>query len=287
MSAVCPRCCRPLSSSGGTAPDAAGVVIKLDNSGTGIGNRVVRFADSPTTAGAAGRRRVPGAGLPVQPREGSRRRGAPDRGTSSPARACRWDIAPGRHVDGHLHPRAAPRRPRRSGVPGMSVPGEPGLSRDHLTTYGEAIGKLLADQGADGPVLRRLRGDTLIRLAMAGPRARDQLAQERHLAPFLPAAQPCRGPLRQESGVLRRPRTVLGAATESTDSLVDPAWRGRSSRTMSSTPFAPLAWRVDPRSGPARSSTCSSASKSTAVSGSRRSAGLRPTPTGFTTPQSR
>ena len=104
-------------------PGAAGVVVKLDNSGTGVGNRVLRFADSPTPAGlrAAVESLEPwflsvlATGAVVESRRRAR--------LLQPQRAGRPRAGPQR--ESGLHPRTAPRRSQRTGVPRMSVPGEP------------------------------------------------------------------------------------------------------------------------------------------------------------------
>lgn len=128
--------------------DAAGVVIKLDNSGTGHGNRVVRFTGSPTTAEL---RTI------IQSLEpwylSTLARGAvveelvTGQEFSSPS--VQVDIAPAHRVE------VISTHEQLLGGAGGQVylgcrfPANPDYV-NRLASYGEAVGDLLADQGAMG-----------------------------------------------------------------------------------------------------------------------------------------
>jgi hypothetical protein len=127
---------------------AAGVVIKLDNSGTGHGNRVVRFTGSPTAA------ELRAAVESLEPWYLSDLAGGAvveelvtGHQFSSPS--VQVDIAPVRRVE------VISTHEQLLGGAGGQVylgcrfPANPDY-RNHLTSYGEAVGELLADQGAMG-----------------------------------------------------------------------------------------------------------------------------------------
>ena len=128
---------------------AAGVVIKLDNSGAGDGNRVIRFdglAPPPPSC------RTPSSpwsrGIsPTSRAEPSSRSSSP--GTSSSSPSVQVDIAPGRRVNVVSTHEQLLGGASGQVYLGCRFPANPDYS-SQLTSYGEAVGKLLADQGAMG-----------------------------------------------------------------------------------------------------------------------------------------
>lgn len=129
-------------------PGAAGVVIKSDNSGTGDGNRVIRFADAPDSDGL--RRAVESLEawylsdlelgavveeLVVGP------------GFASPS--VQVDIAPGGGVQVLSTHDQVLTGNHGQVYAGCRFPANPGY-RDELTTYGAAVGDILAARGALG-----------------------------------------------------------------------------------------------------------------------------------------
>lgn len=204
---------------------AAGMVIKLDNSSTGLGNRVVRFADSPTDAELLATveslepeylARLASGGVVEELVAGPR--------FASPS--VQVDIAPGHRVDvisthEQLHGGLGGQE-----YLGCQFPARPDY-RHHLTAYGEAIGKLLADRGAMGRFCVDFAavGSPSSRWQVFGLEINVRRSGTSHPFSLLENLVP--GGYDRDAGVW--------AATDgsqrcyhSTDSLADPAWQGRS-----------------------------------------------------------
>jgi hypothetical protein len=127
---------------------AAGMVIKLDNSGAGEGNRVIRFDGSPTAAEL----RVAVESLePTYLSDLAQGAVVEELVTghqfSSPS--VQVDIAPGDRVQVISTHEQVLGGPRRDVYEGCRFPANAAYS-DQLASYGEAVGKLLAARGAMG-----------------------------------------------------------------------------------------------------------------------------------------
>jgi hypothetical protein len=226
-------------------PAAVGVVIKLDNSGTGDGNRVIRFADAGSAAsmqatveslepwylseleeGAVVEELITGQQL------------------SNPS--VQVDIAPGRRVRTvSTHEQLLGGSTGQEYL-GCRFPADPGYRRQ-LTWYGQAVGKKLAKYGAMGRfcvdfVAARAEGSGWrvhgleINLRKSGTSHPFSLLH--NLVPG--QYDPVTGGWSGADGSERCYR--------STDSLVDPAWRGRpADEVISAVRSAGL--ELDPRTG--------------------------------------
>jgi hypothetical protein len=127
---------------------AAGVVIKLDNSGTGEGNRVVRFAGSATAAELRAAVESLGPGYLSDLASGAVvEELVTGHQFSSPS--VQVDIAPVRRVEVLSTHEQLLGGASGQVYLGCRFPANPDY-RNQLTSYGEALGQLLADQGAMG-----------------------------------------------------------------------------------------------------------------------------------------
>jgi hypothetical protein len=127
---------------------AAGVVIKLDNSGTGEGNRVVRFAGSPTAAELQAAVESLGPGYLSDLASGAVvEELVTGHQFSSPS--VQVDIAPVRRVEVLSTHEQLLGGASGQVYQGCRFPANPGY-RIQLQSYGEALGQLLAEQGAMG-----------------------------------------------------------------------------------------------------------------------------------------
>jgi hypothetical protein len=129
-------------------PGAEGMVVKLDDSATGLGNRVIRFADvpSPTLLRAAVESLGPdylsdlASGAVVEELLAGDRFASP---------SVQGDITPGRRVDViSTHEQLHAGRHRQV-YAGCRFPAMRGYRGD-LAAYGASVGQLLADRGALG-----------------------------------------------------------------------------------------------------------------------------------------
>ena len=203
---------------------AAGVVVKLDNSGTGDGNRVVRFAESPTAADlrAAVESLEPwylsdlAAGAVVEELVTGHRFTCP---------SVQVDIAPGPRVEVISTHEQLLGGPNGHEYLGCRFPADPGYS-SQLSSYGEAVGKLLADQGAMGRfgVDFAATRSSSSKWRVYGLEINLRKSGTSHPLSLLHNLVPghydaVTGSWSAEDGSAR--------CYHSTDSLVDPAWRGR------------------------------------------------------------
>lgn len=206
-------------------PRAEGVVIKLDNSGTGMGNRVVRFAQVPTAhllraaLDSLGPAYISylGAGAVVEELV---------TGDEFSSPSVQMDIAPGRHVTVISTHEQLHGGPGGQEYLGCRFPALPDY-RAELATYGAAVGELLADRGAMG---RFCVDFAATRTGSAGWHVYGLEINLRrsgtsHPLSLLHNLVPGRydvttGTWVAEDGSRR--------CYESTDSLHDPAWHGRS-----------------------------------------------------------
>jgi hypothetical protein len=223
---------------------AAGVVIKLDNSGTGDGNRVLRFADSSTAGelqaaveslepwylsdlanGAVVEELVTGHEL------------------SSPS--VQLDIAPGRQVEVIATHEQVLGGPNGQVYVGCRLPAKPGYG-SLLASYGAAVGKLLAEKGAMGRVCVDFAGArSATGWRLYGLEINLRKSGTSHPLSLLQSLVP--GQYDVASG-----RWLSHDGSErcycSTDSLVDPAWHGRpADDVVNAVRSAGL--EFDPRSG--------------------------------------
>lgn len=210
-------------------PGAAGVVVKTDNSGTGDGNRVLRFATLPGSAllGAAVESLEPwyladlAAGVVVEELvEGP--------GFASPS--VQVDITPGGRVSVLATHEQVLGGPDGQVYVGCRFPADASYAHT-LSAHGAAVGRVLAGRGAMGrfcvdfAVIRTATGQPVpfgleINLRKGG--TTHPYSALRNLAPG-----------RYD---VRTGRWVTRDGTErcyrSTDNLVDPAWRGRAARDV-------------------------------------------------------
>ncbi|PUB26819.1 hypothetical protein C8K30_10546 [Promicromonospora sp. AC04] len=226
-------------------PDAAGVVIKLDNSGTGHGNRVVRFASSPT---AAELRAVVESLEPwyLSDLAGGAVVEELVTGHEFASPSVQVDIAPVRHVE------VISTHEQFLGGAGGQVylgcrfPANPDYG-SHLMSYGKAVGELLADQGAMGRFcvdFAATRSPSSgwqvhgleINLRKTG--TSHPLSLLHNLVPGHYDAET--GSWSAEDGSERCYR--------STDNVVDPAWRGRAADDVIDA-VRSAGLEFDPRSG--------------------------------------
>jgi hypothetical protein len=210
-------------------PDAAGVVIKTDNSGTGDGNRVIGFRPSTTTAElrAAVDALEPWylADIPL---------GVVVEelvvGDAFASPSVQMEIAPGGQVSVLSTHEQLLDGPHGQVYSGCRFPADAAYGR-RLASYGEAVGRALADQGAIGRLCVDFAAARVpsggwelfgleINLRKGG--TTHPYSALRNLAP---------GCYDGESG---RWLTRNGAERcyRSTDNLVDPTWLGRSAREV-------------------------------------------------------
>ena len=129
-------------------PDAVGAVVKLDDSATGLGNRVFRFADVPHPS----RLRAVVESLGPDYLSGLASGAVVEElltgpETSSPS--VQGDIAPGRRVDVISTHEQVHGGTDRQEYLGCRFPARRDYRSD-LTAYGASVGQLLADRGAMG-----------------------------------------------------------------------------------------------------------------------------------------
>ncbi|MET1037907.1 MAG: peptide ligase PGM1-related protein [Aeromicrobium sp.] len=205
-------------------PAAAGMVIKLDNSGAGDGNRVFHFGagSTPTqlqhAVEALGQQFLTDLedGAVVEELVTGRRFASP---------SVQVDIAPFHRVKVVSTHEQILGGPSGQVYLGCRFPANPGY-RHQLTTYGEAIGELLAERGAMGRfcvdfAAARSRS---ARWTVRGLEINLRKSGTSHPFALLQCLVPGRydvdaGTWTDEHGNERCYR--------STDSLADPAWRGR------------------------------------------------------------
>jgi ATP-grasp domain len=204
-------------------PSAAGVVIKLDDSGTGDGNRVVRFDESATTAALQDTVESLEAWYLAEIASGAVVEELVT-GQQFASPSVQVDIAPGRRVTVVSTHEQLLGGANGQEYQGCRFPADVDY-RSQVTSYGEAVGRLLANQGAMG----RLCVD----LAAAKSSGTWQLygleinlrkSGTSHPLTLLHSLVPghyddMSGSWSTDDGGQRCYR--------STDSLIDPSWRGR------------------------------------------------------------
>ena len=210
-------------------PDAEGVVVKLDDSATGLGNRVFRFADvaSPTLLRAAVESMGPeylsdlASGAVVEELLTGEEVASP---------SVQGDITPGGGVDVISTHEQLQGGPHRQAYAGCRFPALRDYRSD-LAAYGASVGRLLADRGAMGrfgvdfAATRasssrwRLHG-LEINLRKSGTTHPLSLLHNLTSGHYDGVA----GTWTLEDGSRR--------CYSATDSLVDPAWRGRSESSV-------------------------------------------------------
>lgn len=129
-------------------PDAAGVVVKCDNSGTGVGNRVIRFSSTPTTAGL----RTVVASLDPDYLADIRLGAVVEEllvGAEFASPSVQVDIGPGGQVEVlSTHEQLVGGRDGQTYL-GCRFPANRHYAQE-LAGHGEAVGRVLADRGALG-----------------------------------------------------------------------------------------------------------------------------------------
>lgn len=202
---------------------AVGAVIKLDDSAAGEGNRVVRFDRSRAAGG------LPGAVESLDPGYlASLAAGAVVEelvtGTETTSPSVQIDIAPGHRVQVVSTHEQILGGPNGQVYEGCRFPADPGY-RNELTTYGEAVGHLLSEQGAMG----RLCIDFVASRSPAGWQLHGLEINLRksgtsHPLSLLHNLVP--GSYDGPTGTWST-RDGSDRCYRSTDSLIDPDWRGR------------------------------------------------------------
>jgi hypothetical protein len=201
------------------------VVVKLDNSGTGIGNRVVRFTDtsSPAQLRAAVESLGPdylsalASGAVVEELITGHRFASP---------SVQVDIEPGGRVQVISTHEQLHGGPDGQSYVGCLFPAVPSY-RHHLTTHGEAVGKLLANRGAIGRFsvdFAAARTSTSSRWQLYGLEINLRRSGTSHPLSLLHNLAPG-----HYDGIAGTWSVGDGSQRyyRSTDNLVDPAWRGR------------------------------------------------------------
>jgi hypothetical protein len=224
---------------------AAGVVIKLDNSGTGHGNRVVRFTGSPTT----GELRAAVESLEPWYLNGLAGGAVVEElvtGQQFASPSVQVDIAPARRVEVISTHEQILGGAGGQVYLGCRFPANPDYGHQ-LTSYGAAVGELLADQGAMGrfcvdfaatrsPSSGWLVHGLEINLRKTG--TSHPLSLLHNLVPGHYDAATGRWSAKDGSERCYR----------STDNVVDPAWRGRPADDVINT-VRSAGLEFDPRSG--------------------------------------
>jgi hypothetical protein len=224
---------------------AAGIVIKLDNSGTGDGNRVIRFVDaaSPASLQAAVESLEPwylsvlGEGAVVEELITGQQFSSP---------SVQVDVAPGRGVEVISTHEQILGGPSGQEYLGCRFPADPGY-RNQLASYGEAVGKHLADQGAMG----RFSVDfAAARSASSGWQIHGLEINLRKSGTSHPLSLLHNLVPGQYDFLTGGWSAADGSERcyRSTDSLVDPAWRGRSADDVISA-VRSAGLELDPHSG--------------------------------------
>lgn len=129
-------------------PGAEGVVVKLDDSATGLGNRVIRFADVPTTTMLRTTVELLGPDyLSALASGGVVEELLTGEDFASPS--VQGEITPGRHVQLLSTHEQLHSGTHRQTYAGCRFPARPDY-RSELAAYGVSVGRLLADRGALG-----------------------------------------------------------------------------------------------------------------------------------------
>jgi hypothetical protein len=129
-------------------PGAEGVVVKLDDSATGLGNRVIRFADVPTTTRLRMTVELLGPDyLTTLASGGVVEELLTGEGFASPS--VQGEITPGRRVQVVSTHEQLHSGTHRQVYAGCRFPARPDY-RSELAAYGASVGRLLADRGALG-----------------------------------------------------------------------------------------------------------------------------------------
>ncbi len=201
------------------------VVVKLDNSGTGIGNRVVRFADasSPAQLRAAIESLGPdylsdlAFGAVVEELVTGHRFASP---------SVQVDIEPGGRAEVISTHEQLQGGPDGQTYAGCLFPAVPSY-RHHLMAHGEAVGKLLADRGAIGRFsvdFAATRASASSPWQLYGLEINLRRSGTSHPMSLLHNLVPG-----HYDGIAGTWSVGDGSQRcyRSTDNLVDPAWRGR------------------------------------------------------------
>ncbi len=205
--------------------ESAGVVVKLDNSGTGEGNRVIRFADAPTTS----RLRAAVESLDAAYLSDLTAGAVVEElvtGDLVTSPSVQVDISPSRHVEVLSTHEQILGGPDGHEYVGCRFPSDPAY-RTRLTAYGEGVGRLLADRGAMG----RFCVDFLAvraspsRWQVHGLEINLRRSGTSHPFSLLPSLVP--GRYDEESGTWAA-ADGSRRCYRSTDNLAVPAWQGRS-----------------------------------------------------------
>ena len=205
-------------------PDAVGVVVKLDDSATGLGNRVFRFADipSPTPLRAAVESLGPeylsdlASGAVVEEL-------LTGEDVASPS--VQGDITPGGGVDVISTHEQLQDGPHRQAYVGCRFPAMRDYRSD-LAAYGASVGRLLADRGALGRFCVDFAATrTSSRWRLHGLEINLRKSGTTHPLSLLHNLTSghydgVSGTWALEDGSRR--------CYSATDNLIDPAWRGRS-----------------------------------------------------------
>jgi hypothetical protein len=205
-------------------PDADGVVIKLDNSGTGEGNRVIRFASAPTAALLlAAVESLEPSYLADLAAGGVVEELVTGHPLASPS--VQVDIAPDRHVEVISTHEQLLGGPSGHEYLGCQFPANPAYGVE-LTAYGESVGKLLAQLGAVG----RFCVDFIAAPSSSGWQVDGleiNLRKSGTSHPFSLLNSLVPGRYDAATGTWSA-ADGSERCYRSTDSLGDPAWRGRS-----------------------------------------------------------
>lgn len=205
-------------------PGAEGVVVKLDDSATGLGNRVIRFADVPTTTTLRATVELLGPDyLSALASGGVVEELLTGEDFASPS--VQGEITPGRRVQvvsthEQLHSGA-----HRQVYTGCRFPARPDY-RSELAGYGASVGRLLADRGALGRFAVDFAATrTTSRWRLDGLEINLRKSGTSHPLSLLHNLTP--GHYDDVTGTWSLPDGSR-RCYRSTDHLVDPAWGGRS-----------------------------------------------------------
>jgi hypothetical protein len=213
-------------------PGAVGVVVKSDNSGTGDGNRVIRFSPASDTADTA---QVRAAVESLEPWFlADVELGCVVEellvGSAFTSPSVQVDIAPGGRVEVLSTHEQVMGGPNGQVYVGCAFPASPGYAHD-LACHGAAVGRVLADQGAlgrfsvDFGAVRSAAGTWGLYGLEINLRKTGTMHPYTALSNLVPGRYDgATGRWLADDGCERCYR--------STDNLVDPAWRGRPSEDV-------------------------------------------------------